>query len=488
MALTTSQAKLIADALQASLTNARIRSIRQDADDRASLLLECRLPGKNLWLLLKTSAPTPRAQILSEKRPAPQTPSGFVMALRKYIEGLLILGVDSENGATRIRFALGFHDEITHFLVLDTARNHENVYLLDAYKKVRAAASNVRAQKSGVEFGTELPTFHIVSDAAKTTDWPSTPEDLWRHLEAHFEAAEHAWRLQSAKTGLLKRIRQALKRNQRAVLNIEGDLQRAENADELRHEADLLQSVRGQVKRGQTTVEVFDWNHPTGEKRAIQLDPSRSLADEIERRYKTYRRLRAAEDRILARLEQVEEASKILHEALHEVETSQELETILRHRQRLESKKLIPRIDESERVQAMARLPYREAKSSDGYRILIGRGSKDNDTLTFKIARGRDIWLHARESSGSHVIIVRPREAPVPERTMLEAANLAAYWSSAKNDTRVDVGWTERKHVSKPSGAAPGRVSVASMRNLLVTPDADLAHQLVANARAFDER
>lgn len=489
MALHPVHIQRLADALDETLRGARVRSIRQDADDTSSLLIECRTPGQNHWLYLKTSPPTPRAQLLSGKRPAPTTPSGFVMALRKHIEGMRILRVQRPPQSARIVLQLGGSEEHLATLVLALDDKGPNLFLLDAEGVLRAVASRRTAELNHQFLGQPLPepNEHI-EGGAPSEIWPPSDAELWPFLEHHYDAKEAHWRLERTRTTLARRVRQALKRTKRTLQKVEGDLARAERADSLRHEADLLQSVRGQVKRGQPHVDVVDWARDDGGTTRVILDPARSLADNIETRYRTYRRLRAAEDRILTRLDEVEIQNKALASAVHELQAADTLPALEEIRKRLEAKRWLPRADERERVEAAARLPYREARSSDGYRILVGRGAKDNDALTFKIARGRDLWLHARESSGSHVIIIRPREEAVPERTLLEAATLAAVWSSARNDTRVDVGWTEKKHVSKPPGSPPGRVSVAAMRNLLVTPDADLAHQLVANARAFDER
>ncbi|HEX8129354.1 MAG TPA: NFACT RNA binding domain-containing protein, partial [Pyrinomonadaceae bacterium] len=113
----------------------------------------------------------------------------------------------------------------------------------------------------------------------------------------------------------------------------------------------------------------------------------------------------------------------------------------------------------------------RRYRSSDGYEILVGRAAKDNDQLTFKVARAHDLWLHAADYPGSHVIVRNPaRGEDVPHRTVIEAAQLAAHFSQAKRDSKVSVHYTPRKFLSKPKGAAPGLVRMSSFRTLLVEP------------------
>ena len=120
---------------------------------------------------------------------------------------------------------------------------------------------------------------------------------------------------------------------------------------------------------------------------------------------------------------------------------------------------------------AAKRIPgTRRYLSSDGFEILVGRTSNDNDHLTFKIARPNDLWLHAADYGGSHVVIRRQTRKEVPHQTIIEAAQLAAYFSQAKKDPKVDVHYTERKFVTKPKGAKPGLVRLQRFKNIIVEP------------------
>ena len=108
--------------------------------------------------------------------------------------------------------------------------------------------------------------------------------------------------------------------------------------------------------------------------------------------------------------------------------------------------------------------------STDGYEILVGRASRDNDNLTFRIARPHDLWLHAGDYPGSHVVVRNPNRKEIPQRTIIEAAQLAGRFSQASEDSKVVVHYTERKFLSKPKGAAPGLVRMSSFRSITVEP------------------
>ena len=108
--------------------------------------------------------------------------------------------------------------------------------------------------------------------------------------------------------------------------------------------------------------------------------------------------------------------------------------------------------------------------STDGLEILVGRAARDNDNLTFKVARPNDLWLHAADYPGSHVIVRNTTRKDIPHRTLIEAAQLAAYFSQANQDPKVDVHYTQRKFISKPKGVAPGLVRMSRFKNITVAP------------------
>jgi predicted ribosome quality control (RQC) complex YloA/Tae2 family protein len=108
--------------------------------------------------------------------------------------------------------------------------------------------------------------------------------------------------------------------------------------------------------------------------------------------------------------------------------------------------------------------------SSDGFEILVGKKAADNDFLTFRIARSLDLWLHAADYPGSHVVVRRSGRKEIPQRTVIEAAELAAFYSDARGQGKAAVRYTEKKFVNKPRKGAPGLVRLASFRTIMAVP------------------
>lgn len=127
---------------------------------------------------------------------------------------------------------------------------------------------------------------------------------------------------------------------------------------------------------------------------------------------------------------------------------------------------------------AAPRVPYRTYRSSGGIAIWVGRGAASNDELTFGAAAPNDVWLHARDAAGAHVVLRWTNADTPPAKDLREAASLAAWHSKSRGAAVVPVDWTRRKHVRKPRGAKPGTVILREERTIMVRPDAALERRL----------
>ena len=120
---------------------------------------------------------------------------------------------------------------------------------------------------------------------------------------------------------------------------------------------------------------------------------------------------------------------------------------------------------------SLQRRVARQFVSSEGLEILVGKSSRDNDTLTQQVAKADDFWLHVAGYGGSHVVLRNPKKLDTPPRqSLLEAAQLAAYFSQARNALKVEVHYTQRKFVSKPKGAKLGLMQLKEHKSLVVHP------------------
>jgi predicted ribosome quality control (RQC) complex YloA/Tae2 family protein len=252
------------------------------------------------------------------------------------------------------------------------------------------------------------------------------------------------------------------------------------DAEEHKRVGDLLLANLGTAGRSGNRVKLIDYFSEDASAVEIELDESTSLSAEAQRRFALYRRSKRALAQIASRIVEVEQEIDRLHSEQHQLE---EQLTTADPKKKLTDLAQVQANRGSPETDALLGLPSKgasgEAKripgtrryvSSDGLEILVGRTSKDNDHLTLKIARPNDLWLHAADYGGSHVVVRNSTRKDVPHRTLIEAAQLAAYFSQAKKDPKVDVHYTPRKFVTKPKGAKPGLVRLHRFKNITVEP------------------
>lgn len=304
---------------------------------------------------------------------------------------------------------------------------------------------------------------------------PGVPGDPYPDLLAAIQAASGAAipvagpRIPAA---LLERLRGRLAQLERRRRRLEEE--RAEAGPEaarLRRHADLLLSQLHEVRKGMKAVVLSDLEGGTVE---IALDPTLAPIENAHRLYAAAKKRERAAERLPALLEQVEREHARLAELLQRAEEGEALAA--------EVEAAVGSIEEAP-VRSGAEpgptLPYRRYRTSGGLEVRVGRGRQSNDELTFRHSSPNDVWLHARDVGGAHVVLRwNDPNANPPARDLIEAAVLAALNSKARTSGTVAVDWTRRKYVRKPRKAPPGLVTFERGKTVFVEPDASLEERL----------
>lgn len=295
----------------------------------------------------------------------------------------------------------------------------------------------------------------------------------------------------SARRGeVVKALRAARDRVERRIAHLERDRAEAARADEWKAMGQALLANRAAVPRGATLAELPDYSGLPGGTLRIPLDPALSGAENAGAYFRRHRKAKRSTGIVEARLAEARELLSRLEglgEAAEGASGLADLEAIEGQVERLDPR---PRpATPSAAREARARPAgsreggARRFLSSDDLPILVGRDNRGNDELTLKVARPQDLWLHAEDRAGSHVVVQLPRGRNVPRRTLIEAAALAAYYSQARGEAKVPVSYTLRKYVRKPKGAKPGLVALSHEKTILATPDPALVRRLAEGAR-----
>lgn len=333
-----------------------------------------------------------------------------------------------------------------------------------------------------------------VDDESPPLQPGAEPNELEEDQEVWLSKLEIRWLKERAWLGFFREqaeqrrlLRDALKRTRRALKNIGRDLERSRGAEENRRRGDLIKTMLGRIPTGSREVEAVDYTAPDCPRVTVELDPALDGVANMERYYKLYRRFHDARQDIEARHASESSKETALATLLDDLDSisegtpEQALEAVRSCRLRAEPLGLRGRVAQRRGRRATSTaLPYRTFLSTSGARILVGRSAKHNDALTFRVARGRDLWLHARDVAGSHVVIPLERGAEVTQETLLDAAHLALHFSQARGEPAGDVQWTERKNIRRVPGAGAGRVTVAASKTLRVAFDPDRLESLYA--------
>jgi predicted ribosome quality control (RQC) complex YloA/Tae2 family protein len=237
-------------------------------------------------------------------------------------------------------------------------------------------------------------------------------------------------------------------------------LQQSDRADEYRASADLLMAYLHSWEPGMQEITLADFE--TGKPVVITLEPDKNAVVNAQLLYKQHQKLKRARSAVEPLLAETNSEIGYLEQieaAISQIETyqsSEDLEALIEIRDEMVGQKYMENPDQRVGANNEPSTNFRSFRTPSGLEILIGRNNKQNDQLTFRVANDYDLWFHAQEIPGSHILL-RLTPGTVPDETDLQyTANLAAYYSRARQSEQVPVVYTQPKHVYKPKGAKPG--------------------------------
>lgn len=444
---------------------------------RVALAIDFR-PGDGRYLFISVEPAQPRIYMIErrvrelEKQTLLNQP--FALVLRKHLGGARLTSLLKDEADRIVRFSFDGSDEIGNYfkrtLVAQLTGKAANLFLLNEQDYIIDTLRPPRGE--GQEIGNlyQPPKQHTIITPTPNpfqkgsfSTLSEAADDYYRRLEAErlFDS-----RAAAAKARLQKEISQ----REKLRSHLDEDLKAHGNADEHKRIGDLLLANIGSARRHGSKVTLTDYYAENTPLLELEVDENLTLQEEASRRFARYTKARRAAQEITQRRAALEKELETLRVRESELESI----TIARDESTLESfsgEAKPQTLSARERQKSSSDVPgARRYRSSDGYEILVGRAARDNDHLTFRIARPYDLWLHAADYPGSHVIVRNPTRADLPHRTIIEAAQLAAQFSQARRDAKVNVHYTQRKFLSKPKGSAPGLVRMSSFRSITVEP------------------
>ncbi|MBH0184366.1 MAG: DUF814 domain-containing protein, partial [Nitrospira sp.] len=289
-------------------------------------------------------------------------------------------------------------------------------------------------------------------------------------IDAFYREKESTLAVDHAKEARLRLLRTTLKKEQRRIQAWREDLDRAAKYRDYARYGELIKANLGTIGKGTGHITVTDYFDERLPEVTIPLDRTKSPQGNMDDYFRKHRKHMAAERELTPRIEQAERELERFRVELSALEqgtwtppTAAPSGSSVTARTKTRNHR--------ESGETQRRGPFRRFISADGLPIFVGRNARENDELTFGLAKSDDLWLHARGTPGSHVVVRLGKGADPPPETLRDAATLALLYSDLKKSGKGDVIYTRRKWVKKAKGQAPGAVTVTQEKSLYVNLD-----------------
>lgn len=302
-------------------------------------------------------------------------------------------------------------------------------------------------------------------------------ESLSGAVEAFFSGRSLHDRLTQKSAATIKLINNNIERCNKKISIHTENIEKSKNRDKYKIFGELLTANLHRIEPHSTSVTVENYYSETLEKIEIPINPELSPSQNAQKYFKLYTKSKTTEETSKMQLKNAENEKAYLETVLDSINRATDYADIAEIREELAEQGYISANNFKKKKKTKKTEPLKFI-SSDGYTILVGRNNKQNDELTIKTAYSTDMWLHTKNIPGSHVIIRTNGLGEVPDKTLEEAASIAAYFSKAQKSSGVAVDYTLAKNIRKPNGSNPGFVIYETNYTLFIDPDEKLVEKL----------
>lgn len=377
-----------------------------------------------------------------------------------------------------------FHSGIGSTTPLQNLSNRQKETLWNSWQSffsrfdMREVEPTVYFSKKDVEMK-QPPVTWTPWEFETLADYPSKKVDsMGGALEEYFFPRSASQRFEGIQKDLISIIKKRIKKVKRRIKNQEKDLEGAQKAEVLKKRGELLLANLHKINRGEEEVEVDDYYQDPPQPMTIKLDPTMSGSDNAQEYFRRYKKAKRGQSIVKKRLRISSDELEQLENLLYQVESAEdidELEDLSTDLVRAGIHR-VPR--KGKKGKTTPPSGPRKFKLDQGYVALVGKNSRQNEQLTMKTASDEDMWFHARQMPGSHVVLrIQKPSKEIPDKVIYNAAQLAAYYSKGRNSTKVPVDYTRVKNVRKGKGQKPGKVFYTGEKTIIAKPS--LAGELI---------
>jgi len=547
MALTAAEVSRLLDEIAPAILGGSVQKIFQPAKD--AITLEIHKQQRTVLLLLSADPDTARIHLLHTRPPNPPAPPDFCQFLRAHLEGGRLVGVEQWRGDRIVRLTIAGHDGPL-LLVAEFTGRGANLLVLNAEEKIlralkplhtrplhppapgapgrapsrghppalgppkRALPPLAQARSSAARSGHPLPSIATGHMSGVQVD-PPLPEERYavplggpwiatvhshaetgpvtqgfpisEEMERRYEQQETERERATLQRAHLGKLRKALKKTTRRLEGLTGDLDKAARYRDYARYGELLKARLSDIARGQDRIAVVDYFDPALPDLVLPLDPAKDANGNMQDYFRKYRKHLAAEREIRPRLEATEQELKMLRLELEALEHGEWLPAASSGAEPTRSRSLLA-ASGTNRKESKSGGPFRRFTSADGLPIFVGRNARENEQLTFGLARSHDLWFHARGVPGSHVLLRIEKGVAPPAASIRDAGTLALLYSGLKKSGKGEVMYAKRSDVRKIKGKTPGTVTVTQDKTVFADLDPTRLRRLKESQGIPDEK
>lgn len=339
--------------------------------------------------------------------------------------------------------------------------------IMTAIREHRYEPVIVEQEKTGKLFFAMTPLTHIAGQSKSY----STPSAC---LEQFYGDKAERDTVKQRVSDLLRFLQNEVNKNVKKLEKLQDTVEDSKDADKFRILGELLTASLHTIKKGDKQVQVINYYDEDQATITVSLDPLLGPAENAQRYFKKYTKLKNSTAIVEEQIAQTHQEITYLKTLLQQLSVAS-LPDIEEIRDELMEQGYVRDRNKKQRKKKKKDKPALACyESTEGVPIYVGKNNTQNEYLTNRLASSTDTWLHTKDIPGSHVVI----RGEFTDTTLLEAAQLAAYFSQAKTSSQVPVDYTIIKHVHKPSGAKPGFVIYVNQKTIYVTPEEDNIKQL----------
>jgi predicted ribosome quality control (RQC) complex YloA/Tae2 family protein len=463
MAFRASDLKLVLEEIAPALIEGWIQKIYQPAT--RVVVFEFRARGATYRLLVSCEPETARLHLVRDRLRNPPSPPPFCQFLRAHLDGarLQMMHQVGEDRVVTMEFTTKSGPRT---VVCELTGHAANILVLDERQHV---LRDLNRQRDRVGQRYQPPASRpsaldkkvTARNTAQTEDhrFPVSAAIESDYREQDARAAQDRVRLEQ-----LGSLRKTLKKTRRRIDAWREDFAKATRYRNYARYGELLKANLSSITPAKDQVTLVDYYDESLPEVTIPLDRSKSAVSNMDDYFKKHRKYMAAERELVPRIAQAEAELNALERQIASIE--QGTWTPPAEGRPARSNPVVKR-DTS----APAGGPFRRFTSGDGLPIFVGRNARENDQLTFGLAKNDDLWLHVRGASGSHVVVRLSKGSDPPPETLRDAATLALLYSDLKKSGKGEIVYTRRKWVKPAKGRALGAVIVTQEKTIHVRLD-----------------